>query len=141
MSAPEVNIPLLRKAVEWVEQEAAKPAIDREWFQGAWVSTPEDLAHELADGLARSVDVYAVSEALEPHCGTAFCLAGYVGQMLDARYAAVDTVDGVHVSDFAAVALGVDHEPGEGERIPLFHSENTAADVRRIAESIAGERL
>ena len=28
----DVNIPLLRKAVEWVEEQAARPAIDRQWY-------------------------------------------------------------------------------------------------------------
>jgi hypothetical protein len=144
-----VNIPLLRKAVEWAEAEAAKPEIDRQWAQRRWVTTPEERARDFAeDGIGLSYREAA--ETLAPHCGTAYCIAGYVGQLLEPRYATSVTVDGVHVSEFAAEALGIDtsgsrmwHDPYEGQVVvpDLFEEDNTAADVRRIAEEIAGERL
>lgn len=121
MSAPEVNIPLLRKAVEWAEAEAAKPKSQSLWHQGAWSETAG--------------------------CGTAYCIAGYVAQVVDARYEQSQNVEGVHVSNFAAEALGIGGQVDScGQEnctctVDLFSASNTIADVRRIAEDIAGERL
>lgn len=129
-----VNIPLLRKAVEWVEYQDALPIEQREWFQGEWVDADgwrfEDLAEK---------EVIEESEAsvLKSSCGTAYCVAGYIGQSLESAYAASDTYEGVHVSDFAAEALGLDFH----EHVALFSAYNTAADIREIAEEIAGEKL
>lgn len=145
MSAPEVNIPLLRKAVEWAEAEAARPEIDRQWRQAAWVSTPEDVAWDVVvgtpldevgfeDGFGRLLNT------VESQCGTAYCLAGWIGQALDPRYATQHIVDDVHVARVAADALGIDYQAARGEG-GLFAAENSIEDVRRIAEEIAGERL
>lgn len=122
----EVNIPLLRKAVEWVEAEAKRPATERQWYQKNWV-TPE--SRKILDD----------QSALVNHCGTAYCVAGYVGQLVDPAFINSDwTADrDVHVSDVAMEALGLT----SGQAGRLFHANNTAEDVRRIAEEIAGERL
>lgn len=137
---PKPNIPLLRKAVEWVEQEAAKPEIDREWDQSAWRRAPELRAHSLLL-YSEYWESKERTDQVAAHCGTAYCVAGYVGQMLDERFknSEVIQVEGepVHVADFAKDALGLTDEQSEW----LFAGVNTAEDVRRIAEEIAGERL
>lgn len=126
MTDQTVNIPLLRKAVEWAEAEAAKPEGESEWYQGFWLSTP------IGD------------------CGTAYCIAGWVAQHVDPRYALRSAADGVHACDIAGDALGLPNpEPswvhmgltGRHAMQPLFSGGNSIEDVRRIAESIAGERL
>lgn len=125
-----LNVPLLRKAVEWVEEQAALPEEQSEWYQGTW----------RVDG-----------EMLDRSCGTAYCMAGYIGQLLDERYRESQTVDGMHVADFAGEALGLER-PGPGEMLagvgsmghafqPLFHASNTVEDIRRIAERLAGGPL
>ena len=48
----EVNIPLLRKAVEWVEEQAALPVAQSQWDQSAWLIPATESA---GDGLRRSV--------------------------------------------------------------------------------------
>lgn len=48
---PTPNIPLLRKAVEWAEAEAAKPNDTGLWNQALW--------------------------AFDTGCGTAYCIAGW----------------------------------------------------------------
>ena len=53
MTAPTPDVPLLRRAVGWVESEAAKPWEVREWQQQFWRS-------------------------YHPFCGTVYCVAGYV---------------------------------------------------------------
>lgn len=111
---PEVNIPLLRKAVEWAEAEAAKPLPESQWYQGAFRQ--------------------------EKACGTAYCIAGYVAQMQDPRYAKDVWAGGKFVGETAAEALGIKSSMGT-EPGHLFYSGNTIEDVRRIAEDIAGERL
>ena len=126
----EPNIPLLRKAVEWVEAQAALPEIDREWMQSDWLATPHDRA-------LWNFNLYGqAAEVVAAHCGAAYCVAGWIAQGVDPRYATASEVDGVHAADVAAGALGLD-----GDQDVLFHGSNTAADVRRIAEEIAGERL
>lgn len=134
-----INVPLLRKAVEWVEEQAALPAIDCHWHQAAYVQSP----HARAFGLLKSVGFPAETRTVEnltkvaKHCGTAYCVAGYIGQLLDDRYVTCEQVDGVHVGDFAARQLGLDQFRAD----ELFDGSNTAADVRRIAEKFAGEVL
>lgn len=128
MKAPEVNIPLLRKAVEWAEAEAAKPRELCEWHQGAWVALPQELRRA-------------------PDCGTCYCIAGHVVATLGYTHPAkneygdhmVNPVTKGHVDPHkrAMKELGLtDDQAGE-----LFRGCNNIKDVRRIAEAIAGERL
>lgn len=129
MSESNVNIPLLRKAVEWAEAEAAKPPEVRQWDQGWWVTLPAERAEE-----------FEVDEAA---CGTAYCIAGWTchaaGDVFDeSRSECVSNLaDGTHISYRARDLLGISSSGAEA----LFYGGNTIADVRRIAESIAGERL
>ena len=131
----EVNIPLLRKAVEWAEFEAAQPAIDCHWNQGWFVLKPQDVAADLLD----SCESYEAShlDALAPHCETTYCIAGYVGQLLNPAYAKNDTVRGVHVAEFARRELGI----SQGDAEWLFEGSHTIEEVRSVAEHIAGEKL
>lgn len=105
-----VNVPLLRKAVEWVEEQDAIPG--GSWDQSVYVST------------------YAP-------CGTVYCVAGYVGQLTDPRFKDTEQVNGLHVETVASKALGLT----EFQARELFDEDNSAPDVRRIAERIAGEKL
>jgi hypothetical protein len=125
----QVNIPLLRKAVEWAEAEAAKPEREREWDQGYWVTLPVMRAAEL--GLD------------EAQCGTVYCIAGWTCHAAgedfkrDSDTLLSRTAEDVHISDRAAELLGIDRLAASA----LFNGGNTIEDVRRIAEEIAGERL
>lgn len=126
----ELNVPLLRKAVEWVEEQAALPEEQSEWYQGTWRVS---------------------GDILDRSCGTAYCMAGYIGQLLDERYKESQTVDGMHVADFAGEALGLDTPDVDATYLgvgvighafqPLFHASNTVEDIRRIAEELAGGPL
>lgn len=157
----EVNIPLLRKAVEWVEEEAQKPLIDRRWYQDDWVRRPDQRADDITNQVAAECDAVArfefdferVEEVLAEHCGTAYCVAGYIGQMLDKRYEKSTVVDGVHVSVFAADALGIQYETVPvidmydakethcEAVVDLFNGWNDAETIRAFAEQYAGEKL
>jgi hypothetical protein len=129
-NTPVPNIPLLRKAVEWVEAEAEKNIKEREWNQGDWMRR-------------RS----AANEA-EGWCGTACCVAGWVG--LQADNAQPEMRDGeftdrmvypsgmvVHVADYARAALGLTEEQADS----LFAGSNTAETIRMLAEEFAEEVL
>lgn len=115
-----VNVPLLRKVVEWVEsQELIGPQAGREWYQGTWFGIG-------LEGWS---------------CGTAMCIAGKLA--LDDGWTPVNgaivrkagTEAAVHV--VAARLLGIDPYSD----ISLFYGSNTAADIRALAEALAGERL
>lgn len=124
----EVNIPLLRKAVEWAEAEAAKPRELCEWEQGVWaLSAEERAAAPLADMDLTELPMYEKA----PGCGTCYCIAGFV-----AVASGVETVGYYHEVE-ASRLLGLDPV----QACDLFHADNTIEDVRRIAESLAGERL
>ena len=118
MNETTVNIPLLRKAVEWAEAEAQKPYADCAWHQAAYV-----LPKEIASGAGKSRD-----------CGTCYCIAGYVASLVDPGY---EYVNDMAAPAIALEALGLDAYGDRG----LFAPNNTIEDVRRIAEEIAGERL
>lgn len=120
------NIPLLRKCIEWVEAEAAKPYDERLWRQTVW--------------------------AVEEDCGTACCIAGYA---VLAGIPGVTVVPPTILSgnlglrvhgapmdwyEAGQAALGLDFDEAD----ELFNDYNTAEDLRRIAARIAasvGERL
>ena len=124
------NIPLLRKMVEWVEEQAQLTE-NREWYQADWIVAPSEYL-----GLA---------DEAENWCGTACCVAGKVALMdgwkpaFFSGLATTVTKDGEYreVKEVAAELLGI---PDYGVH-PLFDGNNTAADIRRIAEEIAGEPL
>lgn len=60
MSETTINIPLLRKAVEWAEAEAALPVAQSAWFQPGVVTPGEQIGRS---------------------CGTAYCIAGYIAMI------------------------------------------------------------
>ena len=123
------NVPLLRKVVEWVEAEDAKPYQEREWYQGHYFCRSDEWS-----------------------CGTKACVAGKIA--LDAGWVpvfsdaekdpfsiATDLVrkDGVEASAFnvARKELGINVRIADD----LFMAANSALRVRLVAEKIAGERL
>lgn len=121
------NIPLLRKVVEWVEEQEGRTE-GREWYQGDWIALAEELREE--------------EEELggEGWCDTVFCVAGKVA--LDAGWKPAEEWGRVTrrgqirpVDEVAEELLGL------SKSHPLFFSGNTASDIRHIAESIAGEPL
>jgi hypothetical protein len=131
----EINIPLLRKAVEWVEAQDALPEIDSEWFQGNYVLGPAAKALYLVGREHRS-EIQNLHQ-VAAHCGTVYCVAGYIGQLTDERYKHSDIVGGVHVSAVAERELGLTY----GQAQELFHGSNSAAHIRELAERFAGEAL
>lgn len=145
-----VNVPLLRKAIEWAEAEAAKPPPQSEWHQGGWKCRPRAHAMLLAEEECigeYGVDVKrwnAVTEQLLPDCGTSYCVAGYVTMVVHGMKFDNDWYDANdHVAAIAADLLGIE-PPGcrqRPEKGHLFCAANTIQDLRRIAEDLAGERL
>jgi hypothetical protein len=133
MTEPNVNIPLLRKAVEWAEAEAAKPWELSEWNQSMW-AMPASALVRYHDGAKKA-----------PECGTCYCIAGFVSSLHAAEVRAdgdcADLLDAdgfvIEEDEYAQNALGLT----ERQANTLFRASNTIEDVRRIAESIAGERL
>lgn len=121
------DIPLLRKAVEWVEHEAAKPdPLDREWDQSRW---------------RRPAAVRSAEYGQD--CGTSYCVAGYVCQVSGVQWENAyggDVVGGDHAAGRAKRLLGLRPE----EATELFSAINCATTIRRVAEQVAaraGETL
>lgn len=116
---PMPDIPLLRKAVEWVEWQATVPEEHREWDQGVWIINATVNGRD---------------------CGTCYCVAGKVCEDSGLNVMALADESFHAVPDAAQELLGLTR----AERYDLFKTENSAADVRAAAESIAarvGERL
>jgi hypothetical protein len=121
------NIPLLRKAVEWVEEQD-KLETNREWYQGGWF---ERSLGERSGG--------------DHFCDTAYCLAGWVA--LQAGWTPVFETDSTSLVErngviaiteaVAARELGLDSMPA----MWLFAASNSAERIRYMAERIAGEKL
>ena len=137
----EVNIPLLRKAVEWVEREAELPWWKRMWYQGTWAALKRDV-------YSYKERTFKKYEQELDYCGTACCLAGYVVQLNhtvefevdedgDFVDVLVDGSDKLSISDLAREELGLT----QVQAAMLFDGGNRASDIRKIAERIAGEPL
>jgi hypothetical protein len=132
---PPVNVPLLRKAVEWVEEQAALP------YNGAWDQ----------NDWARTLSTW---ESQKRGCGSAYCFAGYVSQTAYPEFAdtSVITVNAntYKTSDIAMALLGLTDEHyllgSRALRVPgidryLFQGDNSPEDIRAICEFVAGEKL
>ncbi|MGH3498425.1 MAG: hypothetical protein ACRDP1_13270 [Nocardioidaceae bacterium] len=133
-TTPTPDLPLLRKALEWAEAEAAKPEQEREWNQNYWRLNPETAAE---------------AELPAPACGTTYCLFGWVCYLAGEEWVSSASgghladgvhLDGVDVFTRAADLLGLDSATAGR----LSHFANTIDDLRRIGEEIAasvGETL
>ena len=108
---PPLDVPLLEKGRDWVNLQADLPAAQREWRQDDWVQTAA--------------------------CGTAFCFAGYIGNIiagdaLDHRTQEVTLSNGekVHVSSFAEYWLGLP------EHHSLFNARNDKFDINTVIDQL-----
>lgn len=130
---PNLNVDLLRRHVEWVEAQDGLPEGERDWDQGYWLSPK-------AGSVDESVEI--LRGRREWDCGTYRCLAGNIALEGGGRPASGSGVilpDGqlVWVEKYAAELLGIDRP----ELAILFDSLNTAVDIRREAERLAGGPL
>jgi hypothetical protein len=119
---PARNLPLLRKANEWVQAEALLPLPEREWEQSSWMITPSER---------KLYAVYVTKAEREAwiKCGTAYCIAGYVASLFGPVHRTPEGVviahDGSQVDQYAAVALGLTgYEADE-----LFEGDNSASFI------------
>lgn len=112
---PPLDVPLLEKAREWVTLQAGLPEDEREWQQDDWVQPAS--------------------------CGTAFCVAGYVGSIIagealdhHTQEVALSNGEFVHVSLFAQYWLGLPEQHTD-----LFSASNDAEDINDIVNMILGD--
>jgi hypothetical protein len=145
---PEVNVPLLRKAVEWAEESHAKMQARRERLavikgHSWWRDMPTETVMDADDEYEWDQNHWRMPvERSGVDCGSACCIAGWVATQVDPDFAAGrnakgEVVDSAAAAEIAREALGL----SVGAGVSLFHSENSIEDVRSIAERIAGERL
>ncbi len=157
----EVNIPLLRKLVEWAESDYAAHELaeysgstdaKRSWLQSYWAygaTTDQEVRH---DGVT-----YRVVES-NVDCGTSFCIAGNAchwqgdtfltsviagyDPVRDHAYMLINAETGEvqEIRNRAAALLGINANEAVGPG-GLFFSANRIEDIRRIAEELAGEKL
>lgn len=141
-----VNVPLLRKAVEWAETEATIPEIDREWAQDVWHHSAANKARDLAYTFlcdmtskertpGEQLDIRQVSSRLEPMCKTSYCIAGWICHEAGIAPTTVDERDEFDWVENANRLLGIDRAYG------LYSGGNSIEAIRFIAEYIAGEPL
>lgn len=111
----DLDVPLLRKAVDWAAAEAEKPWAQRLWDQRSW--------------------------EMPSACGTVYCVAGYV---VNLQGTDTHQFTGYEYAVTALDALGIRVTPDSGWSFPLFHGANTLEDVQRIASEmceLVGDRL
>lgn len=129
-----VDVPKLRKLVEWVEEQDVLAESDRVWDQELWF-------HQDHISVAR-----AIENKYDPYCGTSMCAAGKLAfddgwkPVFDSSgHCDRASKDGVekYFSQIGAEILGLD----DGHSRSLFNANNSAGDIRAIAEDYAGERL
>lgn len=136
-----IDIPQLRKIVEWAEAEAAKPRELSNWEQGWWVSDDGKWSEYDADGEHHIMEK-------DPSCGTCFCIAGQLafcnlnkGEWLDSDVVRDEMGDEItSVAARALDLLGVTYNQ-RPQQFPLFSADNSIETIREIAEELAGERL
>lgn len=133
------DVPRLRKYTEWVEEQATLPEYKRQWNQEFFALTEDMLTRQ--DVWWFGATALEVLQAATHECGSVCCVAGKVA--MDDGWAPLPgnqvVRDGVvrHPFHVAKEALGLN----ERQATELFAASNTAEDVRRVAEWIAGERL
>lgn len=140
-----MDIALLRKAVDWVDEQTQLPKADREWYQGNW----------------RALNEYLVEG---DRCQTTFCVAGYLAEIGGGEWVQADPSHGhahllfategesgaFDMTEYArpvvtawrraANLLGIE----EGQVDDMFGGNNDADDIRRMATYLArtyGEEL
>lgn len=118
-----VDVPLLRKGVDWVLEQNARDLDESEWDQETW----------RIDG-----------ETIDRSCGTAYCLAGYV-----CHVSGLEWISDLHVvhqgravspGNAARSLLGLTAR----EAGVMFAGRRTAQEIVKLAEYVAeraGERL
>lgn len=134
----EVNVPLLRKALEWAEAEAERPAAVREWDQSMWVSTSEDRELNIKKYSGVHGNLVALEQQRqEAGCGTCYCLAGYLVHVLDGQPLEAADNDQFSYYDAGAHVLGL----SVVQAVRLFAPGNSIEGLRVLAEEFAGEKL
>lgn len=125
----DVNIPLLRKAVEWAEAEAAKPKSECQWEQKYYVLPVPDETNLMGWYNAETVKQTRQALGRSDDCGTCYCIAGYIAHV-SGREFTYATAEPIALEE---LGLTNDHN--------LFLASNSITTVREIAERIAGEKL
>lgn len=150
--SPSPNIPLLRKAVEFVEASAAvygtNAVIDHAddigigtvWFQGDWASV-----------VNRNALAARVEDTNLETCGTAYCVAGYICSLQPGYEAktVIHEYTGVPVLREEINGEKFSHSEVAGEALGLnifqtnrlFDAVNGPKKIRQLAEAYAGEAL
>ena len=143
-----LNVPLLRKTVEWAEEqdELRNQGLGCAWEQGSWIFDVEgridsllielENRHSVRRAELRAHYEMAIADLQSKYgenCGTAYCMAGYMGQINEPLFRKDEYVDMalisdldkelypalasyrstfeddrnlIHVSDYAAIMLG-----------------------------------
>lgn len=135
---PTPNIPLLRKAVEWVKAEHERePYVSRRLSQAVQAQDPTALVWRQ---LFWSTKLRTGDDTA---CGTACCVAGYVAHLspevkkVETAWVTLHTGQTLLIEEFATTELGLTEDQAER----LFRATNSAATVTKIASEIAGEPL
>lgn len=125
------NVPLLRKAVEWVEEQEQLDWEDenRVWWQKTYVVAKAVLT-SVRNGTVGQLSQQAID------CQTVYCVAGKICVDLYG----VDVVRRMEphqISNTARRELGIGYDQAN----ELFYGSNNAEDIRELCEQFAGQHL
>lgn len=133
-----VNVPLLRKGLEWVEEQAALPVTRRRWNQGSYVVPWRRWLLSQVSAAEYHKAVFQSETGALFDCGTACCFAGYIAQEAEPGFNELSIEDqSQSARDVAIKHLGI----SEWEARHLFNGDIGPAAIRSICEKIAGEPL
>ena len=131
-----VDVPMLRKIVEWVEEQDKLPKLKRQWDQRDWFDNWQVEDAKENTGWYQFTEIGPATL----DCDTKACACGYLAVLNEATLSLHQNevrFDGVSPMVYGAETLGIDYD----EALDLFNGNNSAARVRAVAEQIAGEPL
>lgn len=155
-SLPKLNLDLLERAVNWAERSEKKQIEPDEptWYQGSW---GRKLLSKWVTHYGRNDKGHFTGQNTEKlqACGTAFCIAGYVGQVTgNAKWDGTTWVPTQEIVPYSGDVVKLDAECDvfwyragaailgltDKEAYTLFSANNSLARVKTISRNIAHSR-
>lgn len=128
-----VNVPLIRKLWEWIDEQASLPPEKSEWFQNSWIA----FWHKTPQGeKGEEREFIEFPEQIPLDCFTSYCAAGYIASITPGcEWISDDFVafegEEHQIKLFAMDQLGINYEQASF----LFNGINDRRTMKHYLES------